>query len=215
MHAQHVLGIRKSQEGFTLIEVLLGVLIVLVAVVAILGAYRGQVALSEHARNLSLAINDANRVIERIRQQNNNCINPSSIPPQLPTAFTSWDAWLSDPSNGKNMHPTTNELVVMTCQRANGAALCPRTQIGSSEWNVATSPATGTPENPMRITVAICWRHRGRTFGECLWNAATNAWDTASIATWDGVVAYPGNDTAGVIDSPAMISTLVTCHSSS
>ncbi len=147
-------------------------------------------------------------------------MNPTSIPP----GFTSWDAWLSDPANEKSMHLTANgstvimntsanELVVVTCQRADASALCPLTQIGSGEWNAANppSPVAGAPENPMRITVAVCWRHRGRTIGQCRW--VNNAWDLTTKTAWDSDV-YPGGGTPGVLDSPAMASTLVTCRSS-
>ena len=59
-----------TMKGMTLIELVLGALTLVVAIAAILGAYLGQLTLNEHARNISLAVHDANRVIEQIRQEN-------------------------------------------------------------------------------------------------------------------------------------------------
>ncbi len=87
-------------RAFTFIEVVLGILVLTVA--AIIGAYMGQLTLSEHARNLSLAVNDANRIIETIRQRNSPCVVAvtGSSPTALSSTGANWDAWLADPSAG-------------------------------------------------------------------------------------------------------------------
>src|SRR3989338_7428856 len=81
-----------------------------VAIAAILGAYIGQLTLNEHARNLSVAIQDANRIIEEIRQQNTPCAGGTSAPTALPpapyTLVTEWDAWLQAAGGGKSIQPT-------------------------------------------------------------------------------------------------------------
>ena len=161
-----------------------------VAIAAILGAYIGQLTLNEHARNLSLAIQDANRVIERIRQQNTPCAGGTSAPTALPPTGvwgTSWDLWLNDAGGGggKSLLPTpnVNELVVLTAQNRDGTPLAANA-------------------NPIRVTAAICWRHRNRTIGECDWNG-TNLVENE-------LLNMPTDTTD--IDSPAMLTTLVTCR---
>src|SRR3989338_8831427 len=88
-----------NKLGFTLAEVLLGAMALSVAIAAILGAYIGQLTLNEHARNLSVAIQDANRVIEQIRQRNTSAAGCTSAPTALPPApysasVANWDPWL-------------------------------------------------------------------------------------------------------------------------
>ena len=176
--------------GFTLVEVVLGGMALSVAIAAILGAYVGQLTLNEHARNLSLAIQDANRVIEQIRQQNSPCAGsaPSAVPPG---GFATWNAWLADTTTGgggKSLLPApdVNELLVLTAQN----------RAGTAAW-VASSG-----ENPIRVTAAVCWRHRNRTIGECTWSGT-------SLTANEGL-PMPTDTTA--IDSPAMLTTLVTCR---
>lgn len=167
----------KRQGGLTLVELILGATVLAVAIVTLLGAFLGQLTMNEHARHLAWAANDASRVMEQLRRQNSGgaCTVPSANPPG---GFASWDAWLSDTTasggGGKSIQPTpaTNELVVVT--------------------------PSGT--DPLTVTVAVCWRHRTRTLGECTWNGAALA-------------ANPG---AGgnllVTESPAMLSTFMTCR---
>lgn len=195
------------RAGVTLVELLLGVVLLMVALAAILGGYLGQQTLNEHARNLTLAVQDAGRVIEEMRNQNRQYNTPMANPPGT---FASWDAWMStvpvvvppEPKDGggpKSLAsaPEANERIVVTCQGTDALGVlqnCPSTQMGT-EWQVAGPAGT---LNPLRITVAVCWRHRGRTIGEC-------AWDGIKLTATDS----NGN---GVIESPAMLTTLVTCR---
>ena len=212
--------------GFTLIEVLLGVLMLAIVVSAILGVYMGQLTLSEHARNLSFAINDANRVLEELRNSNAGC---SPAPNATSTGFTSWNAWLTNlptdvPAGGgpKSLRPTaiTQELIVVTCVQGGGVAR-PSTlgdagdppaagegeycgdvdQIGSGEW---TSNTGNTDFTSLDVYASVCWRHRGRVIGEC-------AWDGATLTPDDSVLGGPGVG-AGFLESPAMLSTVITCY---
>ena len=193
------------RSGFTLVEVVLGGLTLAIVAAAILGAYVGQVTLNEHARNLSLAVQDANRVIEQIRQQNTGCQRPSVVP----AGVTSWNAWMNIGGAGApksiQPNPDTNELVAVTCQNdprpppavPPAPSLCGDVdQVGTGEWS--RQAGVNTDFDLLRITVAVCWRHRNRTIGECTWNGAAL---TASDAH--------GN---GVIDSPVRLTTLVTCR---
>ena len=186
----------RDNHGFTLAEIVLGAMVLAVAAAAILGAYVGQVTLNEHARNLSLAIQDANRVIERIRQKNASCgaAAPDASPLNLGVAENAadWDTWLGDAAKGggKSIQPdpANNEFVYATCQN---------NQFGT----VGACNASG---DPIRVTVAVCWRHRGRIIGEC-------APIGAGLIQQDG--AGSGRHLlGGVIESPAMLTTLVTCR---
>lgn len=197
---------RSAAAGLTLIEVLLGVLTLVIALTAILGAYLGQITLNEHARNLSLAVHDANRVIERIRRSNSNLDCATTPPRATPPVGTSWDLWLENTTanGGQGKSPNITEEIAVTCQDRDGNNYCGRggganAQV-AQEW--ASVPGT-TTHNPLRITVSVCWRHRGRTIGECTWNgAALTPSDAVAIS----------NDTLNVIDSPVMLTTLVTCR---
>ena len=173
-------------HGFTLAEVVLGGTVLAIAVAAILGAYVGQVTLNEHARNLSLAIQDANRVIEQIRQQTVGC---GTTPDASAPGGAGWDTWLTN-NGGKSIqpNPANNELVVVTCQASGGG--------------VAVPACTGP--NPIRVTAAVCWRHRGRIIGEC----ATNG---VALQAQQDAGNGPKND-PDVIESSAMLTTLVTCR---
>lgn len=183
------------RAGFTIPEVLIGVAVLAIAITALLGAFLGQLILSEHARNLTWAINDATRVMEQLRLQNTspNCTTlPSNALPAATgqgtctSPIASWDDWLQRCGGGKSVqpNPTTEETVVVTCQNSGGTAACQAT------------------DDPIRLTVAVCWRHRARTLGEC-------TWDGAALASSDGANGFAAN---GVIESPAMLSTLMTCR---
>lgn len=169
----------RAERGFTLVELLIGATILMIGLVIMLAAVVSEVALNEHHRNLSWALNDASRVMERLREQNTgaSCAAPSAA---APSGFASWDAWLASTAGtgggGKSLQPSpsTNELVVVT--------------------------PSGT--DPLTVTVAICWRHRNRTVGECAWNGSALSADETIVVL---------NDTSA-IDSPAMLSTVMTCR---
>lgn len=200
----------RCQSGLTLIEILVASAVLAVAMAAILGAHLGQQVLNEHARNLSLAAQDAERAIEGIRYQNRQCnATPTANPPG---GFANWHAWLSTPpplgfeSGGGPLSladsPEANEQVVVTCQGQDAGGnlqYCPDPQMGA-EWH---APGPAGVVNPLEVTVAVCWRHRQRTIGECAWNGA--------VLTANEGILMP-QDTAGVIDSPVMMTTLVTCR---
>ncbi len=200
---------RCGRAGLTLIELVLGALTLAIALTAILGAYLGQITLNEHARNLSVAVQDGNRVIEAIRDRTSNCgANPPSA---VSPVAGGWDAWLEAQNPGKGISsadPNNEEFIVVTCQDANGGILN-TDYCGTGGGAAAQMDATGwrvqggtTAFDPLRITVTVCWRHRQRVVGECSWNGAT------LVAGVGG--ADPNND--GVIGSPASLTTLVTCR---
>ena len=198
----------RCREGLTLIELLLGVLTTAIVLAAILGAYLGQVTLNEQSRNMMFAVEDVDRVMERIRAQNVSCgTTPiATVPACAVPGTTSWDAWLQNCGGGKNIkpNPATNELIAVTCQDGDGALpsdYCDATQV-SGEWQ-GFGVGGIRPFNPIRVTVAVCWRSRGRTIGEC-------DWDGANLVPNDGLTV--ANDVDGVINSPAEVTTIVTCR---
>ena len=202
---------RRADElhrGFTLVELIIGAAVLAIAIAALLGAFLGQITLNEHARRLTLAMNDANRAMEQLRRVNTGCASqPSASLSSLPGGFTSWDQWLKDTTvnggGGVSIPPVpAEERVFVTCQdNATLNACGTSNQVGTGEWKTA---AGNTAYDPIRITVAVCWRHRGRVLGECTWNGA-------ALQQADGTMGtlYP---TANVIESPAMLTTLMTCR---
>ncbi len=171
-----------KRSGLTLLEVAVSMSMLAVGVAALLGGFSGQMMLTEHSRNLSLALNDAERVMEQIRQHNQNgCTAPSVLAPvQDPgtgTRFASWDAWLADAGanggGGKSLRPdsVTMELV---------------------------PPPVITGTNPLDVTVLACWVHRGRVIGECRINGT-------QLEVFD----VNGD---GTLTSPVMVRSEVTCR---
>ena len=172
--------------GFTLVELLVGVVILIMAITALLGAFIGQTVLNEHHRNLSWAMNDARQVMERLRQLNIGCGTPTALASALPVAecggaaCASWDAWVASASGGggKSIQPTpaVNELVTVSNPNPGG--------------------------DPLQVAVAVCWRHRNRTFGECTWSGV-------ALSASDGSNGFAAD---GIIQSPAALSTFLTCR---
>ena len=172
---------RRRQEapparptGLTLVELLVCAVILAVGITALLRAFLGQLTTNEYARHEAWAMNDVSRVMEQVRRQNTGggCL----IPNVSASGFASWDAWLADTSanggGGKSIqpNPAANERIVVSSSGG----------------------------DPLTVTVAVCWRHRGRVIGEC--DAALTPDDAGS------------GDGDGIVESPAMLATLITCR---
>jgi hypothetical protein len=181
--------------------------ILAVANVTLLSVITQHMTLNEHARNVTWAVNDATRVMERWRQQNRGCAFPSLTPP---TGFTSWNTWLGTPTSsggggGKSVQPdpNTDELVVVTCRDAATNASCGDvSQVGTGEWSGTRQAGQSTAFPLLQTTVTICWRHRNRVLGECNWNGA-------ALSPNDDP---PTGNNDDVVTSPATLSTLMTCR---
>ena len=183
----------RVHEGWTLIELVLAAFILVVVAAGWLAAYLGQAALNDQARNLSVALHDATRIIEQLQQQNaGNCAAPSAV------LAGGADAWLTAQNPGKSFVGTAQERIVVTCQNQAATQYCNAAQVSAGEWRIQGGAPT---HDPLRITVAVCWRSRNRVIGECTWNGA-------ALAPTDGVAGA----TVGVIESPAMVTTLLTCR---
>lgn len=163
-----------SASGLTLVELLVSAVILLVAIVALLRVYFADTTVRVHARNLSWAMMDVAKVTERLRDKYTppSCVvgvAPDAFPP---APFASWDAWLASPAagGGGGMSLPTEHVAV----RSSGV-------------------------NPLLVTIAVCWRDRGRVVGlECDWAG--------------GLLVENDRNGNGIIESPAMISTAVTCR---
>lgn len=138
-------------RGLTLVELMVGSVLLALGIASLLWALLSQVTANEFSRMRAWATNDASRVMEQLRQQNSGgCSSPSVTPP---AGFGNWDAWLADTGatggGGKSVQPNpgVNELVVVS--------------------------ATGV--DPLTVSAAVCWRHRDRVIGECTWNGAALA----------------------------------------
>lgn len=168
--------VMRHRAGVTLVETLCGASLFVMTIVALLSAFFSQTDMNEHARNRSWAALDVMRILERLQFQNSEglCTAVNVAPP---AGYASWDAWLGDAGpaggGGKNVPPnsSTSELVVV-------------------------NPPLGT--DPVEVTVTVCWRHRRRVIGECIWDGAQ-------------LVANDANGD-GVITSPVSYSTMVTCR---
>ena len=178
-----------------LVEFLIGAAILVIAVTFLILVHVSQLTLSEHARHLALAVNDATRVMERLRRLNAGagCLAPTVNPAALPAAecggapCPSWDQWLEVPApggGGKSLgpNPAANERVQVSCLDEQGGPCDPG-------------------DDPLMVTVAVCWRHRRRILGECV--------DGVVLTPQDGVNGYAADN---VIQSLAMLSSALTCH---
>lgn len=161
----------------TLVEFLIGAVVLVVAIVSLLGLSVGQAGLNEHARNLSWAISDASRVMEELRRLNSGA---GCAAPTAGGANPAWDEWLRVTGGGKSLE-------------ASGLPVRSREVVAVS--------STGGPD-PLQMTVAVCWRHRNRVFGECTWDGTT-------LTPTPGANGFP-ND--GIFQSQAMIATEMTCR---
>jgi prepilin-type N-terminal cleavage/methylation domain-containing protein len=203
--------VRPAQRGLTLAELLLSMLVLALVATALIGAYIGQTSLNEHGRNVVLAMQDVTSVMEQIRQQNAPCAgaNPSVLPPAAVPLFPTWDAWLAAGAGGggKSLRPTaeTLERIVITCQDNNTPPNYCNSANGQVTINDQWWVGGGGPFDPIRVTVAACWRHRGRIMGECQIGGG------GALVPND---APPVGDGSGVIDLPrdSTLTTLVTCQ---
>ena len=211
--------------GFTLIEIMLGTSVMVIVLVALLGSFFGQSTLNQNSRNMLAAMNDATRIMEQIRQQNVGCSAPSARPPSQ----ENWNGWLLSQGGGGGKSITqanTIEHIAVTCQDSDGGQdatggagvqdYCGSDQIGLLEWRVG---AARLAFNPIRVAVAVGWRQNQRTVGGTSAGQEfayipgavfTSGKSTGTVSS--GSLQVTDADGNGVIESPAMLTTLVTCR---
>lgn len=231
---------RHRWGGFTLIEVMMAAAVLAVVLVALTGSLTGQEYMKLHARNLTLAMNDATRVMEEIRRRNTGstgtCADgvPSVRPPAHPWGgyYGNWDAWLGAPpelwgGGGKQVQTPDSrryELIAVTCQGDENddgtfdtycGTAGPTPQIGTAEW---MRPDTETSFDPIQVTVAIGWVQHGRVVGgtrqgtefQIQGQVVTNGKVTSQEQIT--IKTLPDMNGNRVIDSQAMLTTIITCR---
>lgn len=114
-------NIKKS--GFTLLELLIGTAVLIVALVGLIAAYTGCFVLNENARNLTIAINDAQCVMEEMRDRNitSNIVQEN---------WTTWAA--TDLPNGGGCNSLDNENIVVTYP--SGTTVTPLRILATVNW---------------------------------------------------------------------------------
>jgi len=135
----------RSERGLTFIEILITTIVIGLSVVALSSMIAGQLSFNEHARNVVLAMNDVNRVMEAMRAQNRSsagCVQPTTAPP----SGANWETWLGNPLPGGG----------------GGRSL---TFSGANEAVGVLSGAAGS--DPLSVSIAVCWTHRARRIGDC------------------------------------------------
>lgn len=94
-----------DNSGFTLLELMIGTAVLIIALVGLIAAYMGCFALNESARNLTIATNHAQCVMEEIRDRNVT----SNITKE------DWTAWAAaDPPGGGGCNTLDTEIVQVT-----------------------------------------------------------------------------------------------------
>lgn len=97
-----MLGKNTNNSGFTLLELMIGAAVLIIALVGLIAAYIGCFALNESAKNLTIATNHAQCVMEEIRDRNIT----SNITQE------DWAAWAAaDPPDGGGCNTLDAEIV--------------------------------------------------------------------------------------------------------
>ncbi|MCK4249369.1 MAG: prepilin-type N-terminal cleavage/methylation domain-containing protein [Candidatus Omnitrophica bacterium] len=133
----------EAKAGFTLVEVMIATLILTIALGGLLHAFSACLILNENSRNLSLALNGAQDVIEQIR--NNNFANILGL---NGTTFFLDQAGVDDPADDWFLRRQDHRGVIQVIN--------------------FVDPVTGIPNpNLLQVRVVICWRQQGgRIIGE-------------------------------------------------
>jgi hypothetical protein len=142
--------------------------------------------------------------------------------------------WLAAqaPAKSIDLAQQEYETVAVTCQSEDGtycgdlvAGPTNPAQVGTGEW--ARQAGLNTTFDPIRVTIAVGWRQQQRILGGTSAGAefTYNAPRTTTSCTGFGkfrtcttvsvpaqLVSGPDADGDGVIESEAMLSTLVTCR---
>ena len=131
----------EAKAGFTLVEVMIATLILTIALGGLLHAFSACLILNENSRNLSLALNGAQDVIEQIRNSNFANIMNFNNPPNNPFQL------------GSNWFLSNNDHIGIIEVINDGSDI----------------PAGITNANLLQVRVVICWRQQGgRIIGEAI-----------------------------------------------
>lgn len=88
-------GRDMRHHGFTLLELMIGSAVLLVAILGLLSFYRSPFVLNEMARDTTVAVQDISKVMEQVR-----------VTPFGSIQTTNWDTWAQN-NNAKNLPSET------------------------------------------------------------------------------------------------------------
>lgn len=136
-----------NKSGFTLLELMIGATVLIVALVGLIAAYIGCFTLNEGARNLTIAINGAQEKLEEIRNHNFDTMVGDYSP-----GGSDGNTFTIDPTNWLTAENQTAVIYILN----------PQTDV-----ILNTSPTANPGLDLYKITITICWRQKGgRIFGE-------------------------------------------------
>lgn len=174
-----------NKTGFTLIELMIGAVVLVTALLGLLGVFTGCFGLNETARNLTIAINGSQQRLEEMRRH----------------TLANFDSIVGDCSPGGSVGNTftINNWLPAAEQGAVIYILNPQT--GAI---LNTSPAANPGLTLYEVRITVCWRQRGgRIIGE---DNGTGAGGIALDGVLNGSEDVDGNN---MLDSPAQIITLM------
>lgn len=129
-----------ERAGFTLIELVIGIAVLITALLGLLGLFVGIHALNESARNSTVATHMADRIMEEIRNSDFTAeIQPNA---QAPTD-ANWITWAANHSLDLTEPNLTSESVDFD----------PPFEAGDPTWSATT--------DPLRVQVRVSWVERG------------------------------------------------------
>ena len=132
--------VRCPQRGFTLIELVIGIAVLITALLGLLGVFVGIYALNESSRNLTIATHLADRVMEEIRNSDFATeIQPNA---QQPTD-AGWAAWA-----------VAHNIILTDASITNATVdIDPPFEAGDPPWS--------TTDDPLHMQVRVNWVERG------------------------------------------------------
>lgn len=129
----------KNKGGFTLLELMIGLFILLIGIVGILSVYVYCYSLNETSRNITQAVNDGRSVFEAMRQETEITL--------WNVEYTDWESW------AKGTASTISGRVNNT----------PLTSLSQEDIDVAIVEIGDPPLkiSALQITVTISWAEIG------------------------------------------------------
>ncbi len=131
------MGIFSGEGGFTLLELMIAVAILIIGIIGILAVFAYCYGLNETSRNITQAANDGRAVFEAMRDESAGGISN--------VANTNWNLW------AKGTNPTASG-------KTNSMSLTSLTQ------EDITTDISGS--DPLQITLTVNWLERGGRQGQ-------------------------------------------------
>lgn len=137
----------RKKSGFTLLELMIGAAVLIVALVGLIAAYTGCFTVNETSRSLTFAINGAQEKLEEMRNHNFDTIVGAYSP-----GGSEGNTFTINPANWL---ATENQNAVIYILNPQTNAI------------LNTSPAANPGLDLYKIIITVCWRQKGgRIFGE-------------------------------------------------